>query len=242
VVRIIMSEGFESGDYDPKKAPVIEVSSAGYTRRADPTPDAVERFRRALGRVVSEQPKIPHTFRSEPIIAYKRAAINVDPQGRWSFHGSMITEFYEKEDEAVCCHVGKRLLGTEVCTDPPVLDCTCGFYAVPEERLPTLLWGPGTRHSFFLLTVELSGRVIRHERAYRAQRQKVTKITAVLDTCEQCDTVAHVFSAARPWWSFSEPYVPGDLRMTCPHTGSGQYTLGDIAAAFEVPVDYQLRR
>lgn len=52
----------------------------------------------------------------------------------------------------------------------PVVDCTCGFYAMRDREAVEPVGG------IAVLEVELSGRVIRHERGYRAERQRVMSV------------------------------------------------------------------
>jgi hypothetical protein len=77
---------------------------------------------------------------------------------------------------------------------PEPKDGHCGFYAwKPGRPFP---WTAGT----WLLEVDLYGRVIEHEHGYRAQKQRVLRISPVPDPfCEP---------------PFSLSYQPGDGRVT----------------------------
>jgi hypothetical protein len=73
-------------------------------------------------------------------------------------------------------------------------DGHCGFYAwKPGQPFP---WMAGT----WLLEVDLYGRVIEHERGYRAQKQRVLRVSPVPEPC--CEP------------PFTLSYQPGDGRVT----------------------------
>lgn len=57
--------------------------------------------------------------------------------------------------------------------EAPNVGCRCGFYAVPSDQLDSHV-GYGASLS---AEVELFGRVIEHERGYRAQRQRILSLT-----------------------------------------------------------------
>jgi len=73
-------------------------------------------------------------------------------------------------------------------------DGNCGFYAwKPGQPFP---WTAGT----WLMEVDLYGRVVEHERGYRAQKQRVLRISPVPEAfCEP---------------PFALSYFPGDGRVT----------------------------
>lgn len=58
--------------------------------------------------------------------------------------------------------------------DAPHIDCECGFYATKERK------DADAMHATF--DVELSGRVIHHEKGYRSQKQRVLRV--VIPACE----------------------------------------------------------
>lgn len=118
-------------------------------------------------------PGVEETTSDVPLLGYKRVALNWAPGGAFwlgnnrerSFAGSV-----QLEANAVCLHQYEVYLMTPPERhDAPKLDCTCGFYAVrnPDD----LSVGYGSVR----LDVELSGRVIVHERGYRAQHQRVLR-------------------------------------------------------------------
>lgn len=53
----------------------------------------------------------------------------------------------------------------------PDLNCTCGFYAVPADKLTSY-----TFSDTVTLLVELSGKIIEHEEGFRAQKQQVCEV------------------------------------------------------------------
>lgn len=63
--------------------------------------------------------------------------------------------------------------------DAPGVDCQCGIYALPPD-LESTYTGP----NYVTLLVELSGRVIEHEKGYRAGHQRV--VECKLPPCPYC--------------------------------------------------------
>jgi hypothetical protein len=83
--------------------------------------------------------------------------------------------------------------------DHPLLeDGNCGFYAwKPDEQVPRTA---GT----WMLDVDLYGRVVEHERGYRAQRQRVLRISPIPAAfCE-------------PPFSLSYDFADGHVTAACP--------------------------
>jgi hypothetical protein len=104
-------------------------------------------------------------------------------------------------------------------------DGHCGFYAwKPGQPFP---WTAGT----WLLEVDLYGRVIEHERGYRAQKQRVLRISPVPDAfCEP---------------PFSLSYRPGDGRVTAacaacpPPLGNHSVSVDRLRRLLNVEVDLE---
>jgi hypothetical protein len=71
----------------------------------------------------------------------------------------------------------------------PDFDCKCGFYAVHADQLPDHSTYGGIK-----LLVELSGRVIEHDKGYRAEHQRVLQI--ITPTCPGCGD-----PATRVWFN-----------------------------------------
>ena len=72
---------------------------------------------------------------------------------------------YDVESKAIC------QLGMDHVV--PSWACTCGFYAMPDEEALAAAWGEARLSHWAVLRVEVSGRVIEHERGWRASRQVV---------------------------------------------------------------------
>jgi hypothetical protein len=139
-------------------------------------------------------PAFPHGDRPEPITALKAAWIRTD-QGNVTFaslvaHDGGDLASYGAVAEA-SCHCGHAdpysmllsrtsyaaMLGyheTPRASHPqPGKDTACGFYAWKDGQ--PFPWQEGT----WLLEADLYGRVIEHERGYRAQKQRVLRISPV---------------------------------------------------------------
>lgn len=140
---------------------------------------AIARAERAARRA-----SVPTRVADEPIRAWKVAHLRLTGEG-WRFSGIGVAMEYGVEEVAKCARQGDHPT-THVIVNgagqvvsrieepihtAPSLDCACGFYAVAEADL-------STRYGFVtaaevLLEVELYGRVIVHERGYRAEKQRV---------------------------------------------------------------------
>lgn len=126
---------------------------------------------------------LPVRHQSEPIRARKLAWIvrltdpHLPERERWGFQGASVGNiaFYRPESRSVCL-----LTGTH--HDAPQPDCTCGFYAVKRVT------GDHRTAGFFVaLDVDLYGRVIRHTAGWRAEKQRVIKVT-IGSICALCGT------------------------------------------------------
>jgi hypothetical protein len=125
---------------------------------------------------------LPSRQQVDTIRAFKLAQL-VAVDGRVKFQGAGSRVLYEGDDVASCEKDkvgwgGFSFLGDHEVPDPR---CTCGFYGVPHKHAKEVMadYQSGT---FCRLEVELFGRVIKHERGYRAQRQRVLSV-AVLRRC-----------------------------------------------------------
>lgn len=111
-----------------------------------------------------------------PIIAFKSAQLVASAERGPFLQSRYSGEAYDDSDMATC----RKLLAMPKPTadqfhpgKAPVLDCTCGFYAVKRpEQLGR--FDPTCGYAF--LEVELFGRVIVHDRGYRAERQRILHI------------------------------------------------------------------
>lgn len=122
---------------------------------------------------------LPNETRVGPVTGYKWAYI-VRHGDDWMFRGPGQGHLYLADDEARCRH--------DPDTPPPHHDHPCGFNAHNE---------PITRsrpvNTVVTLTVELSGRYIRHEHGWRASRQRVTRVE-LSDECMHCGGAAETLT------------------------------------------------
>jgi hypothetical protein len=131
----------------------------------------------------------------DTIRAWKRSAVDLD-DGRPVLIGPISRRYLAVDDGvAQCFPMSFSPHATAVLSEhwgeaAPKVDCTCGFYAVDDlSDLIDHPLVPGVAS----LEVELYGRVIRHQRGYRAGRQRVLAVN--LDpTCNHChdDTPAEL--------------------------------------------------
>ena len=107
----------------------------------------------------------------------------------------------------------------------PMEDCSCGFYAMRELR-PVVqdaaqlhVWrnlGLGCTSSVVLGRVELAGKIIEHDRGYRAERARIVELIPFRGTQQSV-----MILAARLGLPISEPVdMPSGVRTLPPPTGS----------------------
>lgn len=95
----------------------------------------------------------------DPIVTWKRACLKLTERGIKLTKMLPVSCMEVIPDaEAIC-------LLHPVEHKPPVLNCSCGFYAYNEK--------PEELYHYAILQVELSGVIIEHETGYRAQYQRV---------------------------------------------------------------------
>jgi hypothetical protein len=172
-----------------------------FRRPRPPSPSRRSSPPEARGAVVSASP-----VRDEPLHGVKAGRVAVLPSGvaftalrAGQVTGSPVAYAPEAEMTCLCGYaeqpafMGARRAGRWH-ERPEPKDGHCGFYAwKPGRPFP---WTAGT----WLLEVDLYGRVIEHEQGYRAQKQRVLRISPVPDSfCEP---------------PFSLSYQPGDGRVT----------------------------
>jgi hypothetical protein len=142
-------------------------------------------FQNAVATVSFEPPPLdlPSRQQVDTIRAFKLAQL-VTVDGGVKFQGAGSRVLYKGDDVASCerdkvgFFGGFSFLGDHEVPDPR---CTCGFYAVPHKHAKVVV-ADYQSGAFCRLEVELFGRVIKHERGYRAQRQRVLSV-AVLPQC-----------------------------------------------------------
>lgn len=186
----------------------------GFRRPSPPSPSRRPSLPEVQGAVVSVSP-----VRDEPLRGVKAGRVAVLPSGAafTALHagpvpGSPIAYAPEAEMTCLCGYteqpavMGVRRSGRWHARPEPK-DGHCGFYA----------WKPGRpfpwRAETWLLEVDLYGRVIEHEHGYRAQKQRVLRISPVPDplceppfslSCRPGDGQVVVVCAACP-----PPQAPG---------------------------------
>ncbi|MFN0092343.1 MAG: hypothetical protein ACKVWR_19080, partial [Acidimicrobiales bacterium] len=97
----------------------------------------------------------------------------------------------------------------------PDWDCGCGFYAVADDTQLREVMGAYRQPHWARLEVELFGRVIEHERGWRASRQ-VTLSAAWPNVCRRCSGPASGFTRGDT--------VDGPaLSPCCPACGGGGF-------------------
>lgn len=141
----------------------------------------------------AEDPGVTETTADVPIIASKLARLVFAGPGQWSLIAINSGTPILADDTARC--VAGPGAGTD--HESPVLDCTCGFYAVKANAADVVLgYGGGT----VPMTVELSGRVIVHESGYRGQYQRVLSVDLPCPVCGLAATHAYLNPIDRNVW------------------------------------------
>jgi hypothetical protein len=149
------------------------------------------------------------TLTAEPIRAWKRANLHArlggDGELEVTFAGVGHRDATYSADDVARCRYGHepawivafhdgRILA-EAHARVPDPRCTCGFYAVKDERTLREVGRSGVA----TLEVELLGAVDRYRRGYRAERQRVLRVS-VDDRCKWCpDPAVEVRAVLEPW-------------------------------------------
>ena len=154
------------------------------------------------------------------------AVVRVDGQLRFSAttRRAQHSPCYDVEANAVC------QLGMD--HRAPAWSCTCGFYVMPDEGALLETWGDARQSHWALLKVEISGRVIEHERGWRAARQVVVEAQWD-DRCQRCNRAradGFGFVGSRPG-----PLVP--LCRSC--AGRTLWSVGEVSG--RLGTDVRLR-
>jgi hypothetical protein len=133
----------------------------------------------------------------EPIRAHKAGWVLIAPDRiRARFAGLSVHLPYSADDVAGCAPERCRTDGAH---DAPDRDGSCGFHGTAQDPISWLV--PDAA----LLDVELFGRVVRHERGWRASRQRVLG-AAFLRACRECRGPAAMLVALPSdvvdgWWT-----------------------------------------
>lgn len=152
-----------------------------------------------------------------PLVGLKYAAV-VTVDGELRFCGttarSRHSRCYDTESVATCQQGHDHR--------PPAWSCTCGFYAHTTDRELEQSWGDLRRPYWARLVVELSGRVVEHERGWRASRQVVLEASWE-DRCETC--------TERPADGFGpSDRLPGAVVPRCRHCAGDQWMPVNVVA------------
>jgi hypothetical protein len=137
-----------------------------------------------------DETALKRSTRVDPIRARKLAFVDAGEHPGFVGIGRGVR--YSADDVALCAH-GFHFVAHE----PPELHCGCGFYAQSEpdswDVKVHAVSGRELPVQIAHLDVELYGRVIRHERGWRAQRQRVLAVVFA-PTCP-CGAHATVLSS-----------------------------------------------
>ncbi|HVE28357.1 MAG TPA: hypothetical protein VNC22_23275 [Sporichthya sp.] len=124
------------------------------------------------GTIVDPKPELEVVQSEIPILAHRAAVIGLNRKGLHLASLNFNNIPLEEDMDAVCrkCSSYYDPWAVSKNHDAPDPDCQCGFYAVPAD---VDAW-----HSMGTvdLLVELSGKVIEHERGYRAQHQRIVQM------------------------------------------------------------------
>jgi hypothetical protein len=171
----------------------------------------------------------------EPIRARKAAWVLITPdRTAGHFAGLSVHLGYQADDLARCAP--DRCQGTEQ-HDPPHRDSSCGFHSAVHDPVSWLL------PDAVLLDVELFGRVIRHERGWRASRQRVLG-AAFPRACREyrhredgADLVTLPSRVLGGWWTVGSRCQPCSQRLRTPTEGR-PITMGELAGILGTEVSW----
>lgn len=159
----------------------------------------------------------------EPIRGWRAAQVVLEGN-RYRFQ-SVIAGHGSYDAEAVAaCHRNDGYYGIRISMyhseaerrhEAPGEDCSCGFYAVIDPAdVEDLAHGRGT----VMIEADLYGRVIVHERGYRAQKQRALSVTIPAD-CLYCTNAAQpaVPVEGGPLVFVCEKHLPEDHVLISSH-------------------------
>ncbi len=130
----------------------------------------------------ADGPSAPTVAIDGPLIGVKYAAV-LAVDGELRFCGTTARSRHSRcydTDAIATCQQGHD-------HRPPAWGCTCGFYAHATDQQLVQSWGELRRPYWARLVVELSGRVVEHDRGWRSSRQVVLEASWE-DRCETCTT------------------------------------------------------
>lgn len=125
-------------------------------------------YSRLRYKIITRAPDIEEE--SLPILATRYAGLRLR-NGRLLFTAILPSNGSFDIDADATCGSGHKA---------PRWDCSCGFYAVPADKLPRFQYG----RAAVVLLVELSGEIIIHDDGYRAEHQRILEVHVA--NCAEC--------------------------------------------------------
>lgn len=174
------------------------------------------------------QPKYETVESDMPILAHRIAHLYFD--GAKPFGSLNGRTRFATDAQATCTRYESPFSRIDLHA-VPALNCSCGFYALPSDVEP---WGEGA--AWVTLMVELSGKVIEHEKGYRAEHQRV--VECQVPACPFCgDQATSILTVNGQMVStVCDRHAP--LRFA---EGSVLVSIPDVEAIVKVPVTCQGR-
>ena len=135
------------------------------------------------GRPHVKEEDLPHREQIDTLRVFKLAKL-VLANGIIRLQGVGTHAIYDV-DAVAECHAGMdgmmivggdEKVSEQVKHTAPELNCTCGFYGVPHKHAKEVQSDYATSR-YVRIEAELFGRIVKHERGYRAQRQRVMSIS-----------------------------------------------------------------
>ena len=167
----------------------------------------------ALSPLLGKQLEDAGVKKDGPFVGYKTIHLLPD-NGRLRIKGA--ESVYDVDAVAVC---NKNLPHLA-----PHPNCQCGFWAYKQKESSNPNYTVDGRG--YVAEVQLFGRVIEAELGFRAERQRVTRITAS-PLCYQCDQQAIGFVCGT-----------GAIPSCADHAPFGVLTTQQVSAAIGVPVEF----
>lgn len=169
---------------------------------------------------------LPSRQQVEPIKAWKLADLVVTDEGV-KLRGVGYRVSYGPNDQAKC-NPGYQVTASSHAV--PEASCTCGFYAL-RSREEALNAGYSA-HA--VLEVELFGKVIKHERGYRAERQRVLAVHVLPSSAARGGLVVLPPALDGDDMAALERAIAAFAASIKPGTPVGMYTRWDNERAFSL--------
>lgn len=172
---------------------------------------------------------LTETTADVPIIAYKCAALIWRPGGLFALasYGGFTDSAVQTDADARCLSRTYDFVSGRsrpALHEAPGVSCKCGFYAVR-----TVDEARAAGYGLVTLDVELSGRVVVHERGYRAQHQRVLRVH--LPRCWFCGDEASVVEVV------ADSTPPAPRPLCAAHAAHGDITvpIDKVMSEFGLP-------